>query len=568
MICSEAIENSIKNIEGTLSRKKEKVLIEHLESCNECRGTYNLIAANYDAELPAPENGGDIASKVMDRINPDRYSGNKRLLRKGRIVLALAGIFLAGGAVLFADDIYYSLKKLIRMMEPGTKWEQEAAKAANDPEIADPDREVQTITGIEEAIAVYKENRKEVLGQIHRLAPGRGTAFTVTGKGSDVDVRGVKLLSGRTIVYFGLRDGTGTYDPEYPYLANPLTTFREESAVQNAIGENAFTVLPSYLPDGYNFDQAVIKDGKIQELVYRRGDRSIQIELRARSAYSFGDFENSLLTVHEKQAVLSENGSGRKVLHLFLGKDVHRRFLAVSVSAGINEPVLTRIAEGLQFYNTESNGMDSSSYLAGVKDERVLDAWDTIAEKEMSEAGMFNIILDDEGDVRFSKTDAGPGGWCSISYLNKEYGELKPVLNYPVMMYGSVYSAYRLAAASVSFRPYEEQKTVRYSLVRKEDGTGAPEHDLPDRISVQAHGLPREAARFPKEEVLLLRYAGSPGSRLVRDTEGELYLIHSTGIIDTVRKQEERYVLYSLDYLPPGLDDTETRRQLSDINTQ
>ena len=67
---------------------------------------------------------------------------------------------------------------------------------------------------------------------------------------------------------------------------------------------------------------------------------------------------------------------------------------------------------------------------------------------------------------------------------------------------------------------------------------------------MQAHGLPREASRFPREDVLLLRYAGSAGSRLVRDEQGALYLIHSTGIFDTVREHEGRYVLYSLNYIP------------------
>ncbi len=71
MICSEITEKSIKNIEGTLSRKKEKVLSEHLDGCAECRDTYNLIAANYDPELPVPENTEDITPKVMGRINPE-----------------------------------------------------------------------------------------------------------------------------------------------------------------------------------------------------------------------------------------------------------------------------------------------------------------------------------------------------------------------------------------------------------------------------------------------------------------------------------------------------------------
>ncbi|MFP4383733.1 MAG: hypothetical protein ACLFSE_06775 [Spirochaetia bacterium] len=167
----------------------------------------------------------------------------------------------------------------------------------------------------------------------------------------------------------------------------------------------------------------------------------------------------------------------------------------------MGESELTRIAEGLRFHNIDNNSMSKLSYLAEVKDERVLEAWETIAAKEQAEAGVFSLSLDGTAEARFSKTDAGPGGWCSISYMNGDYPEVKPYLNYPVMMYESVYSAFKLASASVSFRPYQERKTVRYSLGRKKSGTEAAEHSLPERISVQAHGLPREAARFPKEDM-------------------------------------------------------------------
>ena len=147
----------------------------------------------------------------------------------------------------------------------------------------------------------------------------------------------------------------------------------------------------------------------------------------------------------------------------------------------------------------------------------------------------------DKEIVRFDKNDAGPGGWCMVNYMGMSYEGVKQYLNYPLIFDKTLFNRFKLDGAAVSFRPYQEVKTVNYAL--------RPNDNIKRTVFIEAKGLPMEYKRYTKLDILMMKYLSTNDTKILNDDKGQNYVLRQMQneiVIETIEEIEGRYVSYTL----------------------
>ena len=190
--------------------------------------------------------------------------------------------------------------------------------------------------------------------------------------------------------------------------------------------------------------------------------------------------------------------------------------------------------------------LNKENYFKEIKDKRLVRIFDEVINREKAGDKMFEIYVSGEkGDkeiVKFSKNDAGPGGWCMVNYMGLSYENVKQNMNYPLVFDKESLVKYKLEGAAVSFRPFNEVKRVNYAL--------SPDSgNIYQSAFVEARGLPMEYKRYTKLDYLMIRYFSDDDTKIISDDKGQHYAIkpfQNKIIIETVKEIESRYVSYTI----------------------
>ena len=190
--------------------------------------------------------------------------------------------------------------------------------------------------------------------------------------------------------------------------------------------------------------------------------------------------------------------------------------------------------------------LNKENYFKEIKDKRLVRIFDEVINRENAGDKMFEIYVSGEkGDkeiVKFSKNDAGPGGWCMVNYMGLSYEDVKQNMNYPLVFDKESLGKYRLEGAAVSFRPFNEVKRVNYAL--------SPDSgNIYQSAFVEARGLPMEYMRYTELDYLMMRYISTDDTKIISDSKGQYYavrLLKDEIIIETIKEIEDRYVSYTI----------------------
>ncbi|MDD4296401.1 MAG: hypothetical protein PHC69_05515, partial [Ruminiclostridium sp.] len=506
MLCNENLSQSISYIEKQLNKNKVKRFEKHLKKCEKCKEQFNIIALNYDSTLNS-DTVPSIKADIINGIDHTKYlrSNSRRLVRKWAVVAA--GFILVIGVGANAQSIYKSLEEMIKSIRPTEEYLKHINRAAGIIDSNPSMQEQKSNKLYEECNDMFNKVRDKVYERGNEMSPNEYDEKLYPDLHEDFYVKIYKLSTGELVISYGIKN-----EVQLRFDVN-CEASTDENMIQQTIDKANFIAMPDYLPQDYSFKSITTSDGRVQRIsFFDKHGNSILMSYDSYIDSNLGNLETSLVTANEMQAIYHETEVER-YLYIYLGDNMDKKIISL-IANDISKEELLNVANSLIFYNSESNLLTKENYFKEVRDERLVSIFDELITREMSGDKMFDIYISREKGnteiVKFSKNDAGQGGWCTVNYLGMSYEAVKQNLNYPLMFDRECLGKYEVSNMTVSFRPFTEVKTVRYILKLDFDNTS-------HRVHVEARGLPMEYKRFTKLDYLMTQYFSNDDTVIIRD---------------------------------------------------